>query len=346
MLFLFFSYFFFSLFVFLSSISLLYHIKDSITIHIFYEIHPPCLVFSAILQESFIPALLRRLGLMLQNPLPVNILITAIISRLAALPQPLLRDYLLDPTLPLRQDYPSLFRTLDSVSRRGQEEIRKVPMLITWMQEHRDSVGKVRVEPKGPLVFLEEKAETSSSPTVLRKITALLRPREGASSTTSASANAGGSGANGSTEASNGISGNGGGAGAALSSITPASRIVEPLGSGLTLFAPPSHEGDGASTNISIASPSHTLPSSSTSACASPSSMLDLRKPLASDPFSDTLSQAQQQQPDSTMQAVEEQAKEAHRRTVLGLLVFEEFLKEVAALCIEQSYYALGEGML
>ncbi len=173
----------------------------------------------------------------------MNLLLSTLLVRLAASPQPLLRDYLLDPTLSLRPEYPSLFCTLEAVSRQAREEIRRVPQLPEWVQQHRatqqqqDSKDEARSPPPEP----------AGSPSNLRKFANLIRRNES-------------------------------------------------------------------------------------------SNTLDARKPSVVDPF-EQASAVAAAQADSELSA----AKQANRRTIVALLFLEEFVKELAALSMEQSFVALSD---
>lgn len=58
----------------------------------------------------FLTVLLEKLKHFLSNSFYVNLHVTGLISRLAVYPQPLLRTYLLDDSLVLQPNVPSLFQ--------------------------------------------------------------------------------------------------------------------------------------------------------------------------------------------------------------------------------------------
>ena len=77
----------------------------SIYIYIWYLYYMPlCFV------GPFLTALLTKLEGMIQNPFAVNFLLTGIISRLAAFPQPLLRSFLLSHNLVFQPTVKSLLQ--------------------------------------------------------------------------------------------------------------------------------------------------------------------------------------------------------------------------------------------
>ncbi|KAK6322975.1 hypothetical protein J4Q44_G00053140 [Coregonus suidteri] len=68
----------------------------------------------------FISVLLSRLENLLENPIPVNLLVTGILSQLATYPQPLLRAFLLNTNTVTQPNVRTLYQVLVSV--RGQIE--------------------------------------------------------------------------------------------------------------------------------------------------------------------------------------------------------------------------------
>uniref|UniRef100_A0A8C7IVX2 FHF complex subunit HOOK interacting protein 1A n=1 Tax=Oncorhynchus kisutch TaxID=8019 RepID=A0A8C7IVX2_ONCKI len=77
-----------------------------------------CLVYSSVLCGStgpFISVLLSRLENLLENPIPVNLLVTGILSQLAKYPQPLLRAFLLNTHTDPPPNVHTLYQVLVSV---------------------------------------------------------------------------------------------------------------------------------------------------------------------------------------------------------------------------------------
>lgn len=62
----------------------------------------------------FLTVVLGKLNNMISNSLYVNLHLTGLVSRLAVYSQPLLRTYLLDHSLVLQPDVPSLFQVISS----------------------------------------------------------------------------------------------------------------------------------------------------------------------------------------------------------------------------------------
>ena len=64
----------------------------------------------------FLQTLLSKLESMMSNTLYVNLLLTAVIARLACYPQPLLRSFLLNPSLVFQPTVKSLVQVLETSS--------------------------------------------------------------------------------------------------------------------------------------------------------------------------------------------------------------------------------------
>lgn len=73
----------------------------------------------------FITVILDRLNTMISNTLYVNLHLTGLISRLAVYSQPLLRTYLLDHSLVLQPDVPSLFQIIGATKQKIDEYMNR-----------------------------------------------------------------------------------------------------------------------------------------------------------------------------------------------------------------------------
>lgn len=73
----------------------------------------------------FITIVLEKLNSMISNSLYVNLHLTGLISRLAVYSQPLLRTYLLDHSLVLQPDVPSLFQIIGSTKQKIDEYMNR-----------------------------------------------------------------------------------------------------------------------------------------------------------------------------------------------------------------------------
>lgn len=82
----------------------------------------------------FLTIVLEKLNNMISNSLYVNLHLTGLISRLAVYSQPLLRTYLLDNSLVLQPDVPSLFQIIGSMMQKIDE----------YMSRQSDSVNLLR----------------------------------------------------------------------------------------------------------------------------------------------------------------------------------------------------------
>ncbi|KAF5281102.1 hypothetical protein FQR65_LT02968 [Abscondita terminalis] len=89
---------------------------------------------SACTAGPFLTTVLGKLNTMTSNSLYVNLHLTGLISRLAVYSQPLLRTYLLDSSLVLQPDVPSLFQIIGSTKQKIDE----------YMKQQSDSLSLLR----------------------------------------------------------------------------------------------------------------------------------------------------------------------------------------------------------
>ncbi|XP_017786072.1 PREDICTED: UPF0518 protein AGAP011705 [Nicrophorus vespilloides] len=85
----------------------------------------------------FLTIILEQLKNMLTNSLYINLHLTGLISRLAVYPQPLLRTYLLDHSLVLQPNVPSLFQILGSLKQKIDEFMSKQPEKVQLIHQAR-----------------------------------------------------------------------------------------------------------------------------------------------------------------------------------------------------------------
>eukprot|EP00051_Salpingoeca_urceolata_P005786 m.77298 g.77298 ORF g.77298 m.77298 type:complete len:217 (+) comp14541_c0_seq1:2236-2886(+) len=211
---------------------------------------------------------------MLHNPVPVNLLLSGIVSRLAQYPLPILRDFLLDPQQLPAPDQASLFLTLRGIAEEACDAESTVQDFPKTLDSTRKSLDPQRAQPS---LDKESAATTASkdparmsSPKLLRKVVASLKRR----------------------------------------------------GSD-----PELPRGKGDSTEAA-----HTVAAS----------------PVApADPFGDVMAQAEAQSKSPTQSSGAEGKKKVGqarlKRMALGVLIFEELLKELAALSLEQGLRRIGE---
>ncbi|MGH0182606.1 UNVERIFIED_CONTAM: hypothetical protein FKN15_017511 [Acipenser sinensis] len=103
----------------------------------------------------FVSVLLSRLENMLENSLHVNLLLTEIIARLAAYPQPLLRSFLLNTNMVFQPSVRSLYQVLAAVKNQIEQIAatkKDIPALVTEAQQYflsRDDSKDVVQDPLG-----------------------------------------------------------------------------------------------------------------------------------------------------------------------------------------------------
>ncbi|XP_055334542.1 FHF complex subunit HOOK interacting protein 2A-like [Paramacrobiotus metropolitanus] len=96
--------------------------------------------------------LFYRLSCLFDQPYAISLRVTGIISKICLLPHPVLREYLLDPTVPLSASCPSLYRCLINLVQKMESYARQYPYF-------RDDVLKMRQEIKNG-----QWAEASTNP--------------------------------------------------------------------------------------------------------------------------------------------------------------------------------------
>ncbi|KAK9751859.1 methyltransferase (DUF5917) [Popillia japonica] len=86
----------------------------------------------------FLTILLEKLKLLLNNTFYVNLHLTGLISRLAVYSQPLLRTYLLDQSLVLQPNVPSLFQILGALKQTIDEYMHRQPDRLSLIEQARN----------------------------------------------------------------------------------------------------------------------------------------------------------------------------------------------------------------
>lgn len=86
----------------------------------------------------FLTILLEKLKNFLSNSIYINLHLTGLISRLAVYPQPLLRAYLLDHSIVLQPNVPSIFEIISSLKQKIDEFMNRQPDKVNLIKYARD----------------------------------------------------------------------------------------------------------------------------------------------------------------------------------------------------------------